>query len=474
MIPFESFSYPFFDFNFKADYRALAASFLATPAGQPAASHGTRPGLKALYLHIPFCDTICSFCPFVKSVGSQKRVDDYLNALIHELRAVTSTPRIREWELDSVYVGGGTPSVLSEEQIGRLFTAISDSVAIKDDAEISFEFEVKSVDESKFRTLAECGVTRVSFGVQTFDPATRDMINITASLDQVRQSIEWATKYFANTNLDMMVGFPGQSMDGALEDAALAGTSGIGSVSIYPVDYVMTLPAWQDRIRDGQLPRPAPLGERSHMFHEARTELQRHMSEQNMYCYGSPGAPATRYMFSTLYGGYNDECIGLGAGAYSFIRGLAYYNEANERAYVREASSGITPVAFASPGHAYEKGLVFFPKRLSFDLRELAELSLDEVYADKVASVVGDGLARIDGDWLRLTDAGKGLYSELMVHFFSDAQRRLYNRMCARLSAEVGIIDENEWTAGEQRVRRMGAFNAMASAASRRPARAGS
>jgi anaerobilin synthase len=474
MIPFESFSYPFFDFNFNADYRALAASFLAAPAGQSAVQRHTGPGLKALYLHIPFCDTICSFCPFVKAVGSQKRVADYLDALIHELRTVTSTPRISEWELDSVYVGGGTPSVLSDEQIATLFSAIRNSVAIKDDAEISFEFEVKSVDESKFRTLADSGVTRVSFGVQTFDPATREMINVTASLDQVRQAIEWATKYFANTNLDMMVGFPGQSMEGAIEDAALAGTSGIGSVSIYPVDYVMTLPTWQERIRNGKLPRPAPLGERSHMFHEARTELQRHMSEQNMYCFGSPGAPATRYMFSTLYGGYNDECIGLGAGAYSFIRGLAYYNEANERSYVREATSGSIPVAFASPGHAYEKGLVFFPKRLSLDLRELAELSLDEVYADKVASVVSEGLARVDGDWLRLTDAGKLLYSELMVHFFSDAQRRIYNRMCARLRTEVGIIDDDEWMAGEQRVRRMGAFNAMASAASRPPAPAGS
>jgi oxygen-independent coproporphyrinogen-3 oxidase len=144
VIPFESFSYPFFDFNFKADYRALAASFLATPTEQRAAHRNTRSGLKALYLHIPFCDTICSFCPFVKSVGSQQRVADYLDALICELRAVTATPRIREWELDSVYIGGGTPSVLSDEQIGTLFAAIRDCVAIKDDAEISFELRSRA------------------------------------------------------------------------------------------------------------------------------------------------------------------------------------------------------------------------------------------------------------------------------------------------------------------------------------------
>ncbi|MGW6836295.1 coproporphyrinogen-III oxidase family protein [Streptomyces sp. NPDC054949] len=467
MIPFESFSYPFFDFNFKADHRALVSSFLRSD-DEPA----TGSGLKALYVHVPFCDTICAFCPFVKSVGSEERISRYLDALRAELRAVGATRRLQSWELDAVYVGGGTPSVLSEEQIIALFAMIRENFTIKEDAEISFEFEAKSVTEEKFRALAGLGVTRVSFGVQTFDTATREMINITASPDQVQSAISSSTKYFSNTNLDMMVGFPGQQLEGALEDASLAGTSGIGSVSIYPVDYVMTLPAWQDRIRKGDLPRPAPLAQRSSMFHDARAELMRHMSEQNMYCFGSADAPATRYMFSTLYGGYNDECVGVGPGAYSFIRGLAYYNEADERLYVKEAMSGVQPIACASPGHAYEKGLVFFPKRLSIDLRTLKDVSLDEVYAEKISRIVEEGLAFTDGDILRLTEPGKRMYSELMVHFFSDAQRRLYNRMCARLSSQVGVIDEEEWAAGERRVRGMGAFNAMSAAATRRPARA--
>lgn len=467
MIPFESFSYPFFDFNYQADHAALAAAFHST-------EDPIKHGLKGLYVHIPFCDTICSFCPFVKSVGSTERVDAYLAALVIELRTVGATRRIGAWELDTIYIGGGTPSVLNVDQLSALFGAIRANFRIKPDAEISFEFEAKSIDEEKLRVLAQLGVTRVSFGVQTFDPASREMINITASLDQVHAAIADSAKYFANTNLDMMVGFPGQSVEDALKDAALAATSGIGSVSIYPVDYVMTLPAWQDRIRSGDLPRPAPLAERSAMFHQARGELLRHMSEQNMYCFGSPGAPATRYMFSTLYGGYHDECVGVGSGAYSFVRGLAYYNEAKERTYVDKARTGVLPVVQSSPGHAYEKGLVFFPKRLTFDMRDLGELGLTDVYADRIAAVVDKGLAVVDGDMLRLTEAGHPVYSELMVHFMSDAQRRIYDRMCQRLRNDVGVIDENEWAAGVQRVRRMGAYNAMGPApAARVPAVSG-
>lgn len=457
MIPFESFSYPFFDLSYAADHAAVAGAFHSTPDPK-------QRGLKGLYVHIPFCDDICSFCPFVKSVGNPERIKDYLAALVVELRTLGATPRIKAWELDAVYIGGGTPSVLSVDQIATLFAAIRENFQIKPDAEISFEFEAKSIDEEKLAALAQLGATRVSFGVQTFDPPTREMINITASLDQVHAAIAASVKHFTNTNLDIMVGFPGQSLEDAVQDATLAATSGIGSVSIYPVDYMMTLPQWQQRIRSGELPRPAPLAERDSMFHTARAELLRHMSEQNMYCVGAPDAPPTRYMFSLLYGGYHDECVGVGAGAYSFIKGLAYMNEPNERRYVKQAGSGVLPVVGSSPGHAYEKGLVFFPKRLSFHMPDLEELGLATVYQDRISSVVDKGLAVVDGDTLRLTAAGHPLYSELMVHFMSDTQRRIYELMCQRLREQVGVIDDADWSAGAARVKQMGAFNAMGEA----------
>ncbi|GAA1378457.1 radical SAM family heme chaperone HemW [Catellatospora chokoriensis] len=462
MLRFESFSYPFFDLNYRADHVGMVSSFLS-------ADDAPAAGLRALYVHIPFCDTICTFCPFVKSVGNAERISAYLQALHVELRTLGSTRRMASWELDAVYIGGGTPSVLDHEQLVALFAVIREAFTLKPDAEISFEFEAKSVDDAKFALLAQLGVTRVSFGVQSFHPATREMVNITATLDQVYAAIEGANKHFTNTNLDMMVGFPGQDFDAACVDASLAARSGIGSVSIYPVDYVMTLPGWQDRIRSGELPQPAVLDERSRMFHEARAQLQRDgMAEQNMYCFGSPDAPPTRYMFSTLYGGYNDECVGVGAGAYSFIRGLAWYNEANERDYAKKAASGRLPIVCSSPGHAYEKGLVFFPKRLTFTMADLDGLGLAEVYQPRIDQIVDNGYATVADGVLRLTTDGKLIYSELMAHFFADHQRRLYLKMCARLDAQVGGVDAPAWLDGSPRARHMGAYNALPTATGRR------
>lgn len=458
MLKFESFTYPFFDLQYAVDHRATVQAFLST--SNLVMPDDPRPGMKALYVHIPFCDTICLFCPFVKSKGTDERITAYLAALHIELRTLAATRRIGEWTLDSVYIGGGTPSVLSVEQIAELFAVLRDSFAISPDAEISFEFEAKSMDEVKFQALAELGVTRVSFGVQSFDPATRDMVNITASVDQVRDSIAWSTRYFANTNLDMMVGFPGQDLDGALRDADLAATSGIGSVSIYPVDYIMTLPGWQDRIRSGKLPRPADLDERSRMFHAARTEIMATMAEQNMYCFGAVDAPPTRYMFGTLYGGYRDEAVGVGTGAYSLIRGLIYANDPDEASYVRRASAGELPVVRCSPYHAYEKGLVFFPKRLTFDMADLEVLGLTDTAGPKIEQIVEQGYAEITDGTLRLTEAGKPVYSELMAHFFSDVQRRIYLRMVERMGQQVGMIDAEDW-AGTGSRGSMGAINAL-------------
>jgi coproporphyrinogen III oxidase-like Fe-S oxidoreductase len=465
MLPFESFSYPFFDLNTSADHRALVSAHLATP-GSPIPGDHTR-GLRALYVHIPFCDSLCTFCPFVKSVGTPERITSYLRALHIELQTLGATPRMQAWEIDSVYIGGGTPSVLTSEQIAALMEQIRANFRLAADAEISFEFEVKSVSPEKFAALAELGITRVSFGVQSFDPTIREMVHITATLDQVYNAIGWAGEHFANTNLDMMVGFPGQDHAHARRDARLAAESGIASVSTYPVDYVMTLPGWQDRIRSGELPRPAALDERSRMFHEARQALLESMGEQNMYCFGPSDAPATKYMFSTLYGGYRDEAVGVGAGAYSFIRGLAWMNDADERLYAQTAESGLLPITQSSPGHAYEKGLVFFPKRLTFDMRDLAVLGLGDVYANRIDSIVTAGHAELVGDTLRLTEPGKLVYSELMAHFFADPQQRLYQRIVNRLSQQVGVIDDHEWQAGTDRVAAMGATNALPGASSR-------
>src|SRR5687768_3079648 len=139
-VPFESFTYPFFDFAYKADFPKLVESIL-NPGQEIPKDHGR----KALYVHIPFCDTICNFCPFVKSTHTPTRVKDYLAALLIEIQMVANTKKYRDWVVDSIYIGGGTPSILNESQIENLFKAIYSNFQLTKDCEITFEMEAKSV-----------------------------------------------------------------------------------------------------------------------------------------------------------------------------------------------------------------------------------------------------------------------------------------------------------------------------------------
>jgi coproporphyrinogen III oxidase-like Fe-S oxidoreductase len=456
-IPFESFSYPFFDLT-KADHARVVDAFL-NPPGELPKNHGR----KGLYVHIPFCTSICRFCPFVKGVGTQERIDAYVAALETELRLTATTRRVASWTFDSIYIGGGTPSVLEIAHMERLFNAIRQSLHVAPDCEITFEMEAKSVTREKLLCLRQMGVTRVSFGLQTFDAGIRPFLNLTATAEEVAQTIALFAELFPDgNNMDMIVGLPGQSEEAMYRDLELAVASGISSISIYPMDYVMTLPSFLEQIQQGAIPAPADPLTRSAMFYDARKFLGRNFTEDNIYSYGRQGSAPSRYMFSTVYGGYADEYIGVGCSAYSYLRGLMYQNVLSEADYVQQLQQQRSPVRVSSPYHAYEKGLVFFPKRMSFDYRELERLDLLEIYEGRILAFIEGGLVRLDDQTLRLTPLGERHYAALMVEFFSESQRRLYRKITRRLKAQIGWDESAGALARKPVVRSYGGLTAMA------------
>ncbi|MCP9823847.1 coproporphyrinogen-III oxidase family protein [Synechococcus sp. EJ6-Ellesmere] len=431
----ESFTYPFFDSSFSVDPLGLARLFLDKEGA------ATKRGLRGLYVHIPFCDSLCGFCPFVKSVGTQERIASYLDALCLEICLLAETPLARSWEFDAVYIGGGTPSVLTPIQIERLINTIKSTLRLTSDVEFTIEVEPKSASDQFCDAAALAGANRISFGVQTLHPEFREMMNLTASLDQIYELARISRKYFQVSNLDMIVGYPGQTEEQVVTDMAGALELDVGNISVFPLDYLATLPKLLDKIRHGELPPPPPSTQRWEMFHRARSKLGEVYSAQNMYFFAEPGMPGCKYMFNIVYGGYFDEYIGLGASAYSSIRGLAYCNTQSEVDYIRRVTQARElPISDASPGHAYEKSYVYFGKRMRADLGEAIELGISDFIGPKFNALVQAGLVSQDGDDFTLTPRGARFYAQIMVGFLSDGQRRIYDRVCARMR------DQLNWT----------------------------
>lgn len=166
----------------------------------------------SLYIHIPFCDKRCAYCDFNTYAGLSHLIDPFVEALCSDIRLVGK--RIHNPKVDTIFFGGGTPTLLSGDHFKQIFSAIRQCFQIMPGAEISLEANPGTIAPGYFEALREVGFNRVSFGVQSADPRMLKFLDRIHSFEQVIGSVEQAKGAgFNNFNLDLIFGIPGQSMN---------------------------------------------------------------------------------------------------------------------------------------------------------------------------------------------------------------------------------------------------------------------
>lgn len=176
-----------------------------------------------LYLHIPFCRSKCDYCDFYSVAGRDGRMDDYQKALLQHI--AETGPLTKNQVVDSVYIGGGTPTWYGERRIRRLLTAIKKHFKLSKDAEITLEANPDSVDLKSLHRLRRAGVNRLSLGMQSACCEELQAVHRPHTFEQVQQAVEAARKAkIGNLNLDLIYGLPGQGMESWKQsvEAALA------------------------------------------------------------------------------------------------------------------------------------------------------------------------------------------------------------------------------------------------------------
>ena len=161
----------------------------------------------SIYIHIPFCTNICSYCDFCKILKNKQWIDKYLIALEKEIKE-----NYKKEKVNTVYIGGGTPSILSLKQLEKLFNILK-IFNIDKDAEITFETNTEDLSIEKINLLKQ-NVNRLSIGVQTFDKETLKTLNRKLDID----NLKLALKNFKNVNIDLMYGFQNQSIENLKKD----------------------------------------------------------------------------------------------------------------------------------------------------------------------------------------------------------------------------------------------------------------
>lgn len=191
----------------------------------------TLPPLS-LYIHFPWCVRKCPYCDFYShEKGSNLPEAEYLDVLRRDLES--SLPLVWGRSVSSIFIGGGTPSLLSADGIDRLLSSVRALVPVLPDAEISMEANPGTFESGKFKSYRESGINRLSIGIQSFNQRHLHQLGRIHDSDEAKEAISLASKYFDNVNLDLMVGLPEQTLEELEMDVSTALSFQTSHLSLY-------------------------------------------------------------------------------------------------------------------------------------------------------------------------------------------------------------------------------------------------
>lgn len=206
-------------------------------AGDDAAKRGT-----ALYIHIPFCNLRCTYCGFFKNRAVDAEVIAYVDALLAEFRMLKEKGVWKHRTVTAVFFGGGTPSVLSGDQVRRIMDAVRDTGALEPDCEVTFESSIYDMDDRKFAACLDAGINRFSFGVQTFGTEERRALGRPDTREQVEERLRFFAASGARIIIDLIYGLPGQTEEMLAEDIRTGISCGIAGMDLYKLQILPNSP----------------------------------------------------------------------------------------------------------------------------------------------------------------------------------------------------------------------------------------
>ena len=184
-----------------------------------------------IYIHIPFCVKKCKYCAFNSIVSTNTVIENYVNALCKEINSQSS-----ELEVRTIYIGGGTPTLLNIAYIEKIFETIGNKFNLKHCIEVTVEANPGTVNEKYFYELLKLGVNRISLGVQSFDDELLKLIGRIHNRSEAIASVNNAKKFFNNVSIDLMYGLPTQTLGNLKDSIDIAAALDVEHISIYGLE----------------------------------------------------------------------------------------------------------------------------------------------------------------------------------------------------------------------------------------------
>lgn len=435
---------------FKFDYQFPVYNFFFPNQGKNITTEKAEEALlnvnnkissRALYFHIPFCETICTFCPFTRGAyKDQRMVDEYVDALVREIEIKSTLVDYSRVPVRSVFFGGGTPSLMSPDNIIRIGETIKSKFNITPDCEFSFEIEIKSLTKEKVQAMKDIGVTHPRFGLQTFDPKWRKLFNLTSTLEQISETAEILNGNFKRVLFDILYGMNGQDEEDIIRDLEKAVALGTSNIDIYPIDNVMTQSKLHKSLRNnGDAITTATRKFSMNMLVDAYMRSKGFMPHNGHGYVRTDNVTSSvvtdEYSFiyhEHVYGYADHDLHGFGVNAVSSLRGHVITNTSGRQKYIQSIRDGVIPMTVSShPGILDEmKPLILrLPYHGVVDKSRVSMVEIPFGLREKIEKLKEYQLIVEDDNFLTLTKLGWYSYTNIMYWLMPEADQNAMKRM---------------------------------------------
>lgn len=367
-----------------------------------------------IYIHIPFCTSKCKYCNFNSFAGKNNLQKDYLSALVDEIKGYSN----KSYLIDSIFIGGGTPSMMFEGCISTILSSIKKSFKVSNDAEITIESNPNSITLNKAREWKEAGVNRVSIGLQSANNSCLKLIGRAHTKDDYLRAVDIVKSVgITNINTDCLIGIPRQNLSDVKYMLRLVNKVGCTHVSVYSLilEKDTELNAMVER-GEVKLPKEAKtLG----MYNFALKYLR----EQGFERYEVSNFSKPNYECKhNLHTWKMHEYLGFGAGAHSYLMGERYCNVSSIEEYIELTKSGKKPVEFKEVLSRREilEEIIMLGLRTKeginhFEIEEEIGVDLLKIKKKELKYLSDNGFIEVDGNWIRATDLGFTVLNKIIL-----------------------------------------------------------
>jgi oxygen-independent coproporphyrinogen-3 oxidase len=368
---------------------------------------------RAAYVHIPFCAHKCGYCDFASLAGSDHLADRYLDALGQEM-AFLGEPQ----EVDTIFIGGGTPTRLDARQLDRLLAMVRRWFPITPGGEWTVEANPGTLDAAKADVLAAGGVNRVSLGAQSFQPELLKALERNHSPDEVSKALGLVRPRFPSWSFDLIFGVPGSTAELWADDLERAIALGPEHLSCYGLVYEKGTALWKQE-REG-LVRPVDEEVERTMYEHTMNRLA--AEGLAMYEISNFARPGQESRHNLVYWS-NDAYFGVGLGAARYVRGVRSSNTRDLPAYLKRIEAGVEatgPTETLDPEARARETAVLMLRRTIIgldrdDFRRRTGFEVDELAGGILEKYRDRGLLDDDGRRVRFTREGLFLADSVLA-----------------------------------------------------------